>query len=217
MKYIKILLFLPLLLTYSEIGLSQTILKIVENYVAIDIDESSGLRPGDKITVFRIVESGDRLKIGRLEIFKYGNNMCAAEIVMENSPYKIKVGDFVNIRQIGLTSNKKNMLPYFSLGTGIIVSGLGFYFHNKANKTFEEYEMAYVPEDAVSLFDKTKNFDKKAQICIGVGGGLVVFGVLYKILKRNNRSQNNTNVFTLAPVQNRGFTGISTRFYFNIQ
>ena len=64
-------------------------------------------------------------------------------------------------------------------------------------KTYSDYENAYTTDDAGRLYDKTIAHYNKSKIGFGVGGGLVVFGILYSIFDKPNLAQKQNYSFKL--------------------
>jgi hypothetical protein len=237
-------------------GYSQQILKIIKNYVLIDINASSGFKKGDKINVIRKMGYSDSQKIGTVQIVKFELGKCAAKIVSEYSKKnKIRVGDLIEMpetkdefdidyifndiddsKSLQLSSKGKNVTNQtpkkkrpvpkkypvskvtiykpdhtFSIlmfGAGIIASGLGYYFYSQADQTYSEYQAAPTASDAVSLYNKTVDYDNLSQISLGIGSGLITASLLRIILKKPPKQPVSKTNLSINPVQKKGFVGI---------
>ena len=179
MKYYIFLLFI-FTFSINKLAFSQKILQVNNKFVLIDIDESAGLQLNDKVLVYKILNSGKVKIVGIVEIVIFKNRKCGGKIISESSINKIEVGDLINVKKYSpVRKDKRSILSYVLIGTGVIASGTSLYFHNQANQTYREYESATTTEDAIRLFDKTTSFDKNSQISLGVGGVLLAIGIIY--------------------------------------
>jgi len=113
------------------------------------------------------------------------------------------------------SSSGSNFLTYFSIGTGVIASGLGYYFYDQANQTYQDYEAATTSADAADLYDKTISLDNKSKIGFAVGGGLFAIGVISYLLKQGKAPVKQNNTFSLEPVGKPNFIGLGMSFCFN--
>lgn len=226
MKHFKFFALISLIL-FSDVAFSQTILKRAKKYVVIDIDQAFGLNLNDKVNVHRKQMSGDVQDVGILKIIFFKNGKSIGEIISEDPEYPIKIGDFISIQNDFQTKNPEyssaqnpsssdsNFLTYISIGAGVIASGLGYYFYDQANQTYEDYETATTSADATDLYDKTINLDNKSKIGFAVGGGLFAIGVFSYLLKQGKAPVKQDNRFSLKPVQKQDFVGLGMRFCFN--
>ena len=91
-----------LLFCFFAIGLAllnaQDIVKVVPEYVLIDKDTGLG-KLDEPLLVYRIMD-GEIVKIGRVRIIKFQKGRTAAKIVLEETGYKIEVGDVVSIKRL---------------------------------------------------------------------------------------------------------------------
>jgi len=97
MKFQKFFIIL-FSLFICNVAYSQTIIKVVKRYVLIkNVNESSGLAIGDRVPVFRKMNSGTVSRVGEIQILKFVNGRCAAKIASETGQYQIAVGDFIDL------------------------------------------------------------------------------------------------------------------------
>jgi|GEM_PF-2833242 len=97
-------LMVMLLLAASLHG--QTVVKIVSGYVLLDTDYGIG-KKGKTIEVFR--HSGaSEFMVGKVKILRLQKGLCAAKVVHEAAPYRIRLGDFVHAK---VSRPKKEAVP----------------------------------------------------------------------------------------------------------
>ncbi len=202
---------------------SQEITRIVKSHVLINTDESSGLKPGNKVSVFRKIPTGEEKKIGKLEIVMFKEGKCVGKIISESPRYKISVGDYIGLPQIvkakakSYSGENKQLLSYLSIGTGIIACGLGYYFYDQADQSYEDYLVAKTSSEQMRLQDKTSNYDNKSNFSFGIGGGLIVFGVINYLVTRHNNSTPTyyENPVSFYPIHQNGCVGMGVHLSLN--
>ena len=226
MNYFKCAVLLFIFLLLADFAYSQTILKRSKKYVIVDIDETYGLNPNDRVNVYKKLITDDIQHVGTLKIVLFKKGKCIGQILSESPEFPIEAGDFISTENnfskkknkhssaVQSSSSKNNFLTYLSFGTGIIASGLGYYFYDQANQTYQNYEAATNSQDAVKLYDDTISLDKKSKIGFGVGGGLIAVGIISYLVNRGN-SQPQSNTFSLQPVQKSNFVGFRMNWCFN--
>ena len=96
MRVIRKVIILVFLLSF-QYTFSQEILKIVNHYVLVNLDESSGVRAGDELAIYRSSSSGQIIWIGKVVIVRFGNGKCAGKILNEVRGNHVQVGDFVRL------------------------------------------------------------------------------------------------------------------------
>jgi hypothetical protein len=216
----KTICLLSFLLLFSNSVLPQNIIKRNKQYVLADIGPDSGIKIGDQISVYRNSANGQDLKIGLIKIVRFQAGKCAGQVINENIGNPINSGDFLKLtpnqkdntlsilneenspiqqpsKQI-YTSKTSYQPKYLSLGAGLLTCGLGYYFNQKANKIFDDYKKAKTADDATRLYNDTVKYDKITNITIGVGAGLVVWGVISPIFKSHSASDQTIsfNIYT---------------------
>ena len=226
MRYFKCAAWFFIFLILTDFGYSQTILKRSKKYVIVDIDETFGLNPNDRVNVYKKLITDDIQNVGTLKIVVFKKGKCIGQILSESPQFPIEAGDFISMENnfskkknkhssaALSSSSKSNFLTYLSFGTGIIASGLGYYFYDQANQTYQNYEAATNSQDAVKLYDDTISHDKKSKIGFGVGGGLIAVGIISYLVNRSN-PQPQSNTFSLQPVQKNNFVGFKMNWCFN--
>lgn len=149
------LLLILLLFNFGQIK-AQEILRILDGYVLINLDEKSGYRVGDEVKVIRTNFSDKTITIGLIEIIKYKDDKCAGKIINEEKGYSIEVGDKIEMQEdvtlralisaedllgISETNNskkKKKRTTNYSKG----------YTHNEDNKLLQFASIGYGPSYA---------------------------------------------------------------------
>jgi hypothetical protein len=214
------LLLLVLILSVSVY--SQEITKIVKSHVLINTDETSGLKAGNKVSVLRKTPTGEEKKIGRIEIVMFKEGKCVGKIISENPRYKIGVGDYIGLPKISQTKpsysgGNKHLLSYLSVGTGIVACGLGYYFYDQAEQTYEDHIAASTQDERMRLYDRTTSFDTKSNFSFGIGGGLIAFGVINYLINRHNDSPSTyyEKPITVYPIQKNGCIGMGINLSLN--
>ncbi len=223
MRVLKCSLLL-LVLVLSVSVYSQEITRIVKTHVLIDTDETSGLKPGNKVSVLRKTPTGEEKKIGKLEIIMFKEGKCVGKIISENPRYKIGVGDYIGLPKIVKTKtsptysgDNKYLLSYLSIGTGIVACGLGYYFYDQADQSYEDHIAASTQDERMRLFDKTTSFDTKSNFSFGIGGALIAFGVInYLITHHNNASPAYyEKPVSIYPIHQNGCVGMGVHLCLN--
>lgn len=215
------LLLLVLVLSVSVY--SQEITRIVKSHVLINTDESSGLKPGNKVSVWRKTPTGEEKKIGKVEIVMFKEGKCVGKIISENPRYKIGVGDYIGLPQIikakakSYSGQNKYLLSYLSIGTGIVACGLGYYFYDQAEQSYEDHIAASTQDERIRLFDKTTSYDTKSNVSFGIGGGLIAFGIInYFIIRHNNSTPTYyEKPVSLYPIHQKGYVGMGVHLSLN--
>ncbi|MCI0495416.1 hypothetical protein L0Z72_10460 [candidate division KSB1 bacterium] len=226
MRYLKCFTLI-LLLFLTDVAFSQTILKRAKKYVIINIDQSFGLKENDQVNVHKKLISGDTQNAGTIKIILFKNGKCIGQIISESPEIPIAAGDFISMQDDysakqskyssagSASSSGNNSLTYLSLGIGVVASGLGYYFLDQANQSFKDYEAAATSQDAVDLFDKTIDLDKKSKIGFGVGGGLIAVGLISYLINHTNPQPKSGNSFSLQPVWKNNVVGLGMSLSFN--
>jgi len=88
---------------------SQQIIRKVKNYVLINIDESSGLKVGDEVSVLREDIFDGTIEIGKIKIVKYQAGACAGLIINEKTDYSISVNDILKMPKLNEASQKETV------------------------------------------------------------------------------------------------------------
>ncbi|MBN1154128.1 hypothetical protein JXB12_04330 [candidate division KSB1 bacterium] len=114
-------------------------------------------------------------------------------------------------------SNNKNdiFFSYGPIATGLFTLGLGYYFHDQANKAFDDYESASTPYDAKKLYEDSITLDRKSNATFGIGTAFVAFGLLNLMTHSSSPSTTYTDNLFIYPIQSPNFTGIGAHFNFN--
>lgn len=173
---------------------SQTIIKRHKQFVLINT-YNNGIKIGDELFVIRKIADNEMIKIGKVRIVKYDKGWFAGKILTKHPKFEIRKGDSVLIPEMMAKGNRSH-ISYFAMGAGIISAGIGIYFHSQANQRYDDYKVATIPQSATSLYNKTRTYDKRANIGYAIGGGLVGLGILYTIFKKGEEPQKYTP-FTL--------------------
>jgi hypothetical protein len=214
------------LLLFADQSYSQKIIKKTKKYVVLDINQSYGLNVNDKVPVFKKTASGEAQKIGLVQIMLFKKGKCVAQILKEEPPFKIGIGDFIDkentyeLKKERLNASsyaapaRRNVWTYISVGAGLAVSGLGYYYYNQATQSYQEYEQATTAAAAVRRYDQTARFDNQAKICFGICGGLAAVGLIALLINRRQTATSESN-FSMAPMSQQGQVGFSLHWNFN--
>jgi len=210
------------LLIFVDQNYSQKVIKKNKKYVVLDITQSYGLKVNDKVPVYKKIASGKIQKIGLIQIRLFQKGKCVAQILKQNPELKIEIGDFINNEEdFEKTSNnnarsRRKVLPYLTFGTGLVASGLGYYFHDQANQAYKNYEQATTSESAVTYYKQTTRFDNQAKISLGVGGGLAVIGLITMLTNRSHSTSSEPEPeISIEPWSQPGQVGFSMNWNFN--
>jgi hypothetical protein len=211
------------LFIFVDQNYSQKVIKKNKKYVVLDINQSYGLKVNDKVPVYKRIASGKIQKIALVQIKLFQKGKCVAQILKQNPELKIELGDFINNeeafeKQLEASNNntpsRRKVLPYVSFGTGLVGSGLGYYFHDQANQSYKNYEQATSAADAVRYFKQTIRSDKQAKISLGIGGGLAVVGMITLLTNRQHSASSEPDL-SIAPWNQPGQVGFSMNWNFN--
>ncbi|HEX9973376.1 MAG TPA: hypothetical protein VGD14_14995 [bacterium] len=226
MSYLKCFTLIALLF-FTDVAFSQTILKRAKKYVVVDIDQAFGLKENDLVNVHKKLISGDTQNVGTVKIILFKNGKCIGQIMSESPEIPVAIGDFISTENDFSAKQSKyssagsasasgnNSLTYLSLGIGVVASGLGYYFLDQANQSYKDYEAAATSQDAVDLFDKTVELDKKSKIGFGVGGGLIAVGLISYLMNHTNPQPKSGSTFSLQPVWKNNAVGLGMSMSFN--
>ena len=238
MQNIKYALRLTLLLTFLFVsaGQAQSVLETSNEFVLIDISQSSGLHVGDKIQIYRKTTAAEDSVVAEVEIVQFKDKICAAKILDPN--FSIRVGDYTKINNDVAIKNlfekyetkapngpfssnsspkkqtyqKNNTLSYILMGSGVLASGLGVFFNTKADNTYEDYKDALTTKRMADLYDETTRYDKVAQISMGIGGGLIVLGLVKWLFLDKTPAQPDQHAFRVDPVTTPTYAGLNLSF-----
>ncbi|MBN2091406.1 hypothetical protein JW964_17470 [candidate division KSB1 bacterium] len=210
------------LLIFVDQNYSQKVIKKNKKYVVLDITQSYGLKVNDKVPVYKKVASGKIQKIGLIQIRLFQKGKCVAQILKQDPELRIEIGDFINNdEEFEFTSNnnapsRRKVLPYLTFGTGLLASGLGYYFHDQANQSYKNYEQAKSTSEAVNYYNQTTRFDKQAKISLGVGGGLAIVGLITMFTNRSHpTSPEPEPEISMKPWSQPGQVGLTMNWNFN--
>lgn len=185
---------------------AQEIVKIIDNYGLINLGKNSGLNEGDKLRLFRKLDTGEIITVGKIEIIKFQNDKCVAKIIKEYSPYIVSLGDFLVIKHS--VRERNNNLSDVLIGSGIIASVVSLILRSYGDRTYKEYEEAQTIDDAVRLYDKTISYDRKAKVILGVGCAFITVGILTYIFNKSEKLQLQ-NKLTITPTQKKEYSGLT--------
>lgn len=218
------IIILEILFILPNVSFSQhQITKRIENYVLLNINNDDGYNIGNVFKVYRNILTDAKREIGQIQIVKFQAGKCACKIIYENINDPISVGDFIIINEksiippktdlkhpvMNFAKKESKILPYLSVGLGLLSAGIGYYYYDLSLKTYTEYESAYTTNDAVRLYDETIEYYNKSKICFGVGGGLAILGILYSIFDKPHPVQKQENYFSLKPINMPNTFGFS--------
>jgi hypothetical protein len=204
MNRIRLLAFM-LVLVITPSTFSQNVVTRRNKYLLIQIPPSADIQLGDQFDVSRKAAGKRIQKVGTARVVKIQGNKCACEIVSENTRVPIQSGDFMQALQtpadmeidflkddyadnkpVNINTGHKrdnNSLKYLTIVAGAASCGLGYYYNDKANDIYKDYKAAETAQDASRLYKRTVNYDKNTNLAVGVGGGLIVLGVVYPLLR----------------------------------
>ncbi|MCI0514878.1 hypothetical protein L0128_16815 [candidate division KSB1 bacterium] len=212
------------LLLFADQSYSQKIIKKTKKYVVLDINQAYGLKVNDKAPVFKKTTAGEVQKIGLVQIMLFKKGKCVAQILREEPPFKIGIGDFIDkensyelkkerLNAAGYgTPARRNTWAYLSFGAGLVVSGLGYHYFQQAHQSYQDYEAATTSADAVNRYDQTVRLDNQAKLSFGVGGGLAAVGLIALLINRRHTVAEAG--FSVAPLTQPGQVGFSLSWNF---
>lgn len=193
MKCSKIISILLIILV-AGIAYSQKVIERVDDYILVNMDESSGYKISNIVEIYRLINDTTQY-IGKAQIVQFRDSKCAMKIMNEDP--EIKIGDFAKSSEttivdklynsyyskLSITESKRNrIITYMAAGAGVIASGLGYTFYHKASKTYDNYKTADTPSDAVRLYRNADRYNNLSKISFGIGGGLFVFALINEFI-----------------------------------
>lgn len=104
----RLLGFVAMLLLAASLH-GQTVIKMVSGYVLLDTDYGIG-KKGKTIEVFRH-SGGSEFSVGKVKILRLQKGLCAAKIIEEAAPYRIRLGDFVHAKAPKIKKKAKPVQP----------------------------------------------------------------------------------------------------------
>lgn len=215
---------------------SQTIIKVKNPYVLIDISENSGYQIKDQFLVYHPIEGEEDKLVGVVELMAFREDQCAAKIIKESVSTKIQEGDIVSPYQVAnkekmqkdkptessqkISSStspyhfqQKSQLPsYLFFTAGLISCGVSYYYYNEAEKTATTYHTSQEEHD--SLVDEARKYDKISNFCLGLGGGLIAYSVVNYFLTRRANIKMSRRI-SVVPVHKRDFYGMGLSINLN--
>jgi hypothetical protein len=214
LKYIIVLLAILL----SDMSYSQKIVRMVKSHVLIDMNKTSGLKIGNKVNVFRKLESGQMINNGKLKIILFKEGKTVGKIISQNPKYKIAVGDIISIQK-RTKSASSHTLSYLSIGTGLIAFGLGYYYYDQADQMYADYVAASTLQERDRLYNKTSTYDNNSNFSYGIGGGLIAFGIIYYFINRSNEPPptppTTEKSLSISPIYKYNYVGMGVNICLN--
>jgi len=193
MKYSKII-FILIIVLFTSISYSQKVVDRMDDYILININESSGYKVNHIIKIYRSVNDTTK-SIGEAQILEYRDDKCALKVISEDP--KIDIGDFVKptenamidklynsyYSKMNISEPKRSrIITYMAAGAGVIASGLGYTFYHKTSQIYDDYKKADTADDAVSLYRDAERYNDLSKISFGIGGGLFAFALINEFI-----------------------------------
>lgn len=193
------------------------IVRVHEAYVLINAGRNDGLRMNQVLPVKRRTNSG-KMDIGTLRIIRFQHGQSAGKIISEKPGYHVTGNDIVELSghfQPPASSPSPKTLRYGSLGLGIAAVGIGYYYYQKADQTYTDYQSAATASDAVRLYDESVSNAKRANYALGIGGGLILFSLLHHVIFRPHETTYPARPYSVQPFRNPHAQGLSLRIALN--
>lgn len=227
----RIIIAICIALLCSSFTFSQEVTRVKRPYILIDVAEGEGVKIGDEMNIYRLDAAGNPVITARVEIVTFRGSRCGAKIIVEDDQFMIQTGDRLlmpyenDIRQqliqrgppsteppttqYRYNYGRSHWLSYVTITAGLISGGLGYYFYNEAEDLSNVQPLSL--EHQYELAEEIRKYDNQSNFSVGLGGGLIAFGVLHYFLTRN-KPPNPNQIFTLHPVQKRGVMGMGLQF-----
>jgi len=237
MKKINFLVFFSLFLVFFTQNLlkAQTVVKVKDPYLLIRVDDNTGVNKGDIFYIYRLSDRGKPIVVAKVSVVAVRKDMCAVKVLKKSKKLSILPGDLIkkadkSISRIddsvsyeqtgteesasGQSSISTNIvnpsfnrtLSYVAFSAGVAVSALGYYFYDQAGLTASQKPATM--DEYYNLQTLTYKYDKRANYCFYVGGGLIAFSIInYLIINHKANRLNSAYIFT--PVSRPGYSGIS--------
>ncbi len=208
---------------------SQEIVRINRPYALVNLNENSGVKVGDEMLVSRNLPDGTVIKVARVQVLLFRDNNCAVKIISENTNYPLEEGDTLTLpssaslrrqpaqqqgsnqsRNIQMGPMRDQWLSYVSVSAGLVLGGLSYYFFDQAEQT--EDTMPTSQEHYNELVDKVEKYDTRSNICMGVGAGLIVYGVVRYFVVRHDLRLADQGTFRITPIRKSNVAGIGIEF-----
>jgi hypothetical protein len=114
MRHLKVSIITLVFLSMSSPLYPQKILKKINKYVLIDVDQSSGYRINDEIFVYRGGVSGKGKTIGKVRILEFQTDRCVGKIIYEQLADEIRIGDYVKLNRPNYQAKDESDKEIFS-------------------------------------------------------------------------------------------------------
>lgn len=195
------------------------------DYVLIDADKSAGFKVDKMYPIRSLLHEKDEHEVGVIKITQFFNNRFIGRVLNERSNHFVAKGDRVipvpieNQKSsasgkplVVMNQNKNHLLTYSALTGGLVAAGLSFFFYEQMNKKHDEYELATTSEDASRLYDETLKLYDNSQIALKVGGGLVVFGLVYALINKGKPAPSIRSDLSIQTVTKKDYVGLGVSF-----
>ena len=184
--YFKLIIFLLL----------SIVSPILSNAEIKGYDENYQIKSSDTIDIKKALFSnnknsfdkfGDNIYLNRNKFNEMRRIIANNDIILVNSnknnfnPPSFLIPQNETLRYNG-KSKPGHWISYSAIGAGLVASIVGYSFQNKANGYYQDYSNSKIPTDANRFWKKTNDYDKLSNVSFGIGGGLIVFGIVYHYL-----------------------------------
>jgi len=230
---LKIVVIFIVSVFFLQPALAQTVIK-VNPYVLLKFDKGFDAQKGDILYIYRNLENGKRVVVAKVSVMAVKKDLCAVKIIKKSKRHPLALGDlakkpssgispeideqtFASVKKeqnrpasvsiINSSENRNHLITYLTASAGLVISGLGYYYYDQAGITASQhYSTTTEYENLVILTDK---YDKRANYCFYIGGGLIAAGLLHYFLTNSTGYYPSTASYNIMPVTSPGFSGLS--------
>ncbi|MCD6116506.1 hypothetical protein J7K93_05795 [bacterium] len=231
---LKIVVIFIVSVFFLQPALAQTVIKVKDPYVLLKFDKGFDAQKGDILYIYRNLENGKRVVVAKVSVMAVKKDLCAVKIIKKSKRHPLALGDlakkpssgispeideqtFASVKKeqnrpasvsiINSSENRNHLITYLTASAGLVISGLGYYYYDQAGITASQhYSTTTEYENLVILTDK---YDKRANYCFYIGGGLIAAGLLHYFLTNSTGYYPSTASYNIMPVTSPGFSGLS--------
>ncbi len=190
-KHFKTITFFINIFNISIIYLNAATNGNDKNYqinVSRNLDVKKSLIYDNKNIIYNIDDANLSDKIRFVKMSSIG--FKDSNVLITDEMYDHNISSFIEFSEGTASTERKptsgHWISYSAIGAGLIASIVGYSFQNKANGYYQDYSNSKIPTDANRFWKKTNDCDKLSNISFGIGGGLIVFGIVYHYLIYDN-------------------------------
>jgi len=219
---------------YLQSGWTQTVIKIKDPYVLLQFDKDFKVQKGDILYIYRTLENGKPAVVAKVSVMAVKKDLCAVKIIKKSKQYPVLTGDLVKkpargispqteeqtfaaaekeqnqITSVPVMTNsepRNHLVTYLTVSAGLVVSGLGYYYYDQAGITASQHYTTITEYDNLVIL--TDKYDKRANYCFYIGGGLIAAGLLHYFITNSIDHHPSTATYNVTPVTSSGYSGLS--------